>query len=591
MIRTIYSALLIVGVSMPAVAQTKSSSARDESLNLQIRTYLSRLEGFGFSGAMLVVKDGKVLAESYHGLADRRNKVPASSDTIFGTGSVTKQFTGAAILALESDGKLRVTDPISKYFQNVPEDKAGITIHHLLTHTAGLAGGYGGDYEKVSRDEIIKRAMSEELQSSPGERHAYSNAGYSLAAAIVEIVSGKSIDAFSRERLFRPAGMNSTGYFFPQESEKRMARGYRGGVDSERTERKAALDGDLWNLLGNGGVYSTIGDMHKWMIALEQGKVLSKEAKEKFFHPHQLAIANYRNSGHPLYYSYGWYVGKQPSGQTLIWHLGGDGIENFAVRWHKDDRRLIIYASNVSEFHDPVYPVPAVERILAGEKVEMPPRVTPIAAKKLSEYEGKYRAGSGASLIVEAKDSFLELRGEGQEAFSFITSRQWEREAKLDALNARTAEAVENSRTRKYESLLKMFGPDMTVERLGDFEALFWKKRHEAHGEYVRTRVLGTIPSSRRAYVGTTVVAIDFERGTTYREYLWTPEGTIGDLGPILSPPSTRYYPTSDKCFVAFDPALAATTKFCIERGGSVMRLDTGIELKKLAPTPPEPKD
>jgi CubicO group peptidase (beta-lactamase class C family) len=568
-------------------AEAKQTPISNRNLNEQIHTYLSRLEGFGFSGGVLVAQDGKILVESYHGLADRRKNFSASSDTIFGTGSVTKPINALAILALESDGKLNVTDPISKYLKNVPEDKTGITIHHLLTHTSGLAMGFGGDYEKVSREELIRRAMSSKLLSQPGERHAYSNAGYSLLAAIVEIVSGKSIDTFSRERLFRPAGMTSTGYFFPEEMTPRLARGYRDGVDSERTEKKAALDGDLWNLLGNGGIYSTLGDMYKLMKELEQGKLLKKDSLQKYFRPHAVAIPNYRNSGTPLYYSYGWYVWKQPSGKTLIWHLGGDGIENFAVRWHRDDRRLVIYASNVSEFHDPVYPVPAIERILAGETIEMPPQVIPLNREQLMEFAGKYRADSGAILSVEAKDSFLRLEGEGQEAFSFITDRKWQNEAKLEALNARTAEAVENSRTGKYDVLLKMFGQNMTEERLGEFETLFWKKRHDLHGDYVKTRVLGTIPSRRRGYVGTTIVAIDFQRGVTYREYLWTPEGTIGDLGPIEAPPSIRYFPVSDKCFAAFEPAQAVTTTVCFDKregtgiAETIMQLDNDIELKK----------
>jgi CubicO group peptidase (beta-lactamase class C family) len=587
MFQAILSAVLIIIFLINGVIAAFPNKTTDKNLSGQIRTYLTRLEGFGFSGGMLAAQDGKILVESYHGLANRRKKISASSDTIFGTGSVTKQFTAAAVLALESDGKLRTSDLVSKYFKSVPEDKANITIHHLLTHMSGLVIGFGGDYEKVSREELIHRALSSKLQSPPGERHSYSNAGYSLLAAIVEIASGKSIDDFQRERLFRPAGMTSTGYFFPLETEKRLARGYRDGVDSERTEKKATLDGDFWNVLGNGGVYSTLSDMHKWMAALDEGRVLKKEARQKFFQPHEIAIPNYRNSGNPLYYSYGWYVWKQPSGKTLIWHLGGDGIENFAVRWHKDDRRLVIYASNVSEFHDPVYPVPAIERILAGETVEMPPQVMPLNREQLSDYAGRYRAESGAILSVEASDSFLKLEGEGQEAFSFITNRKWQKEANLDALNARTEEAVENSRTRKYEALLKMFPQNMTLDRLGEFETLFWKKRHDRHGNYVKTRVLGTLPSSTRGYVGRTIVAIDFERGSTYREYFWTPEGTIGDLGPIESPPSMKYFPVSDKCFAAFEPAQAVTTTVCFEKRtedeitATVMQEEKKADLKK----------
>lgn len=103
-------------------------------------------------------KDVKVILRSAHGFVKRQT--PVRIDTIFDIGSITKQFTAAAILKLESDGTLRVTDPIAKYLKTVPGDKAGITIHRLLTHTSGLEMDFGGDYEKVSFEELVSRAMA-----------------------------------------------------------------------------------------------------------------------------------------------------------------------------------------------------------------------------------------------------------------------------------------------------------------------------------------------------------------------------------------------------------------------------------------------
>jgi CubicO group peptidase (beta-lactamase class C family) len=588
--QAIFTAVLIAGFLASAITPESSGQSDNKNLSQQIRNYLSRLEGYGFSGAILVAKDGKILVESAHGLADRREKSPVRMDTIFDIGSITKQFTAAAILILESDGKLRVTDPISKYLENVPEDKAGITLHHLLTHTSGLAMGFGGDYEKVSRQALVSRAMASELQSPPGQRHAYSNAGFSLLAATVEVISGQSYETFLRERLFRPAQMTSSGYFFSEQTMRRLARGYRDGEDwGIGAQRAAATGADFWNLLGNGGIHSTLGDLYKWVTALERGKVLTKEAREKFFRPHVLVYANYRNSNSPLHYAYGWYVWKQPSGKTLIFHLGGNGVFNAAVRYHVDDSAVVVYASNVSEFHDPRYPVPAIERMLAGGTVQMPPKVLLLQQQQLTGYAGRYGAASGASLLVEAKGPFLEVKGEGQEAFSLVTSGLWQKDATLEALNVRTAEVVENSRTRKYEALLKEYGLETTLERLAEFETSFWKKRHAAHGEYVRTRVLGTIPSRSKAFIGTTIVAIDFERGTTYREYLWTPAGKIGDLGPLSSAPSTRYFPESANCFVKFEPAEAmVSSRICLEKKDAdgvsaiISQGEKRVELKKL---------
>jgi CubicO group peptidase (beta-lactamase class C family) len=583
------ASVLVASLLVNVCAQELGRPINNKNLSEQIRVYLSRLEGFGFSGAMLVAKDGKIILQSANGLADKRRRIPVRTDTIFDIGSITKQFTAAAILMLETDGKIRVTDSIAKYFKALPEDKAGITIHHLLTHTSGLAMGFGGDYEKLSRQDMVRQVMASKLQSPPGERHAYSNVGFSLLAAIVEIASGQSYETYLHERLFRPAGMTSSGYAFSSETVSRLARGYQDGADwGIGSEKAAVTGGDFWNLIGNGGIHSTIGDLYKWVVALEQGKVLTKEARQKFFQPHVLVYANYRNSNSPLYYAYGWYVWKLPSGKTLIFHLGGNGVFNAAVRYHVDDRAVVVYASNVSDFHDPGYPVPAIERMLAGEVVAMPPKVLPLNQQQLEKYEGQYRAASGAVLAVEESNSSLKVQGEGQEAFSLVARNVWRKDTTLEALNVRTAEVVENSRTRKYEALLKAYGLETTLEGLAEFETLFWKKRYDRYGDYLRTRILGTLPLSSGAFMGRTIVAIDFQRGTAYREYLWTSEGKIGDVGPLLSSPSARYFPESANCFVKFEPAKAVvSSRICFEKsgtGGIVATFTQGevrVELKR----------
>jgi CubicO group peptidase (beta-lactamase class C family) len=589
MFKALFMAVSLTALLIGGVAQEQGKKEHNKDLPRQIRNYLSLLEGFGFSGSMLVAKDGKVLVESAYGLADKQKNIAFRTETIFDIGSVSKQFTAAAVLILESDGKLSVADPISKYLKGVPDNKAGITIHQLLTHTSGLAMDFGGDYEKVTRDMIVERAMASELRSPPGQRHAYSNAGYSLLAAIVEIASGENFENFLRRRVFRPAGMTSSGYFFTESMTSRLARGYKNGEDwGIGVDKAAATGGDFWNLIGNGGIHSTVGDMYKWVHALGQGKVLTSEALAKFFGPHVLVNANYLRSNSPLYYAYGWYVWKRPK-KTLIFHLGGNGVFNAAVRYHVDDRSVVIYSSNVSEFHDPDYPVPAIERILEGEAVRTPPKLVSLTPERLAQFTGKYQAASGALLTIEAKNAFLRVEGEGQEALRFVANNLWQSDPSLELLNASTAAAVENSRTHRYDALLKAYGPDMTAERLAEFEALFWQKRHDRYGEYLRTRILGTLPLRSRTPANRTIAAIDFERGTVYREYLWTPEGKIGDLGPILAAPSSRYFPETAGCFVKFEPAQAlVVSRICFEKRGNgeavatIVEGERRAELKKL---------
>jgi len=110
---------------------------------------LSKLAESGFSGVLLVAKDSQIVIAKGYGLANREKQLPFTTATVFDIGSITKQFTGAAIAKLAMQGKLRADDKLSKYFGNVPPDKAEITLDHLLTHSAGLQGDFGGDYEEA----------------------------------------------------------------------------------------------------------------------------------------------------------------------------------------------------------------------------------------------------------------------------------------------------------------------------------------------------------------------------------------------------------------------------------------------------------
>jgi CubicO group peptidase (beta-lactamase class C family) len=557
MVRAVRSARLAVG----AMLVLPSCVAAQETPASRITAYLSRLESYGYSGVVMVARGDSVIVHRAYGLADQKRKIPMRTDHLFDMGSVTKQFTAAAIVALEEDGKLRVTDSIGKYFANLPADKRGITMHHLLTHTSGLAMDFGGDYERVTRDEVVRRSLASELRSPPGERHAYSNAGYSLLGAVVEIVSGQPLDSFMQERLFRRAGMTSSSYF-PRDTQ-RVVRGYRRGVDMEIAERAAATGGEMWNLIGNGGLHSTLADMHRWMRALEQDRLFSRAARDKMLRPHALHSSDYRGTG-SLHYAYGWYVSKLTNGRTIVWHLGGNGTLNTAVRWHVDDGTLVLHASNTSEFHDPTHPVPVIERLLAGERVNFPPTVIALGSEELARYAGRYRLKDDI-ITVEVKDGFLRLRGEGQSAFWFVTRSEWEKDTVLDAWLDRTAMLVEQSRTRQWEELRKSFGSQTTVQGLADFETTFWRKRHGAHGSYVRTRPIGTEPAGA-PFVARSIVAIDFERGTTVREYFWTKDGVVEDLGPLDDTPLSRqYYPITPDCFAAVAPQVGKASQICFE--------------------------
>lgn len=177
-------------------SKSENSTIVRGALGLKLDEFLSRAEKFGYNGIVLAARNGKVILKKAYGYADRENGIPLTTATRFPIASEEKIFTAAAILKLEEQGKLKVSNSIAEYFDNVPEDKRAITIHHLLTHSAGLPTYTGADGELLSRDELVKRTMSAKLPSAPGEKYFYSNPSYSLLAVIVEKASGKTFDEF-----------------------------------------------------------------------------------------------------------------------------------------------------------------------------------------------------------------------------------------------------------------------------------------------------------------------------------------------------------------------------------------------------------
>ncbi|MEU5895129.1 serine hydrolase domain-containing protein [Streptomyces venezuelae] len=275
------------------------------------------------------------------GLADHARRTPATCDTVYDVMSITKQFTAAAVLKLETAGELRVTDRIDRYLGPVPEDKRGITLHQLLTHTAGLPEGLGDDYEPVSRAEMLDEAMKARLRSVPGEEFHYSNVGYSLLAAVVEEASGQSYERFLSERLFRPAGMTRTGYVLPDWDRAQVAVEYNrhGRAQGRPMDHPWAPDGPYWNLHGNGGMLSTARDMFRWHRALTGDTILSEEAKRKLFAP-RVRVPELDGS-----YGYGWVVVDSDDGR-VAWHDGGNDWSLATAAEYRRGRVMVFWVSN-----------------------------------------------------------------------------------------------------------------------------------------------------------------------------------------------------------------------------------------------------
>jgi CubicO group peptidase (beta-lactamase class C family) len=186
---------------------------QENEIPKHIDDYLTNSVSNGYSGAVLIAKGGEIILSKGYGWADKNKKIPNKPSTVFNIGSVTKQFTAAAILKLMESNKLNTSDNLIKYFPQAPSDKQNITIHQLLTHTSGISPQTGGfRYNEATKVQFIKECLESELMYAPGTKHTYANANYILLAAIVEGVSQQEYETFLRENLWNPLDMNHTGY-------------------------------------------------------------------------------------------------------------------------------------------------------------------------------------------------------------------------------------------------------------------------------------------------------------------------------------------------------------------------------------------
>jgi CubicO group peptidase (beta-lactamase class C family) len=266
------SVLLLAALAIsPLAAQSDAAAAA------RIDSGLRALQDKGFSGVVRVDRNGKTLLEKGYGLANRAANTPFTPQTVVQIGSNTKDFTIVALLQLHERGRLNIRDSLSKFFRAAPADKRNITLWQLANHTGGFPIGLGGDFDQVTRDEFIDRAMKRPLLFEPGSREQYSNTGYALLAAVIELVSGRTYDEFIRDNILAPLGLKQTGFLLPAFDSGRLAHGYKSGEDmGDILSKPHAADGPYWNLRGNGGMLSTVGDMAAFYRALFETNILLK---------------------------------------------------------------------------------------------------------------------------------------------------------------------------------------------------------------------------------------------------------------------------------------------------------------------------
>ena len=304
---------------------------------LMVDQYLSQQKEA--SGFFMVGSEGKILLEKGLGYANREMKIPFDHNTLYSIGSITKPFTATAILLLMERGLIDPKDSITKYFKEVPDDKQGITLHQLLTHSAGLSGAIGDDYEIIRAEDFQKQVWDTPLLFAPGQGYSYSNVGYSLLGMIIEKVSGENYSDFLEKNIFNPARMITAGYNNTNADYLKLAHGYYQDGGDWGTAKDKKWDGNepSWNLKANGGILMSASDMYQWYLALRNSIVLKPETLKLQITPHV------KEGEMDSYYGYGYAVSQDGE---VVEHNGGNRVFKADFRWYPKSDLFLISVSN-----------------------------------------------------------------------------------------------------------------------------------------------------------------------------------------------------------------------------------------------------
>jgi CubicO group peptidase (beta-lactamase class C family) len=444
---------------------------------------------------------------------------------------------------------LKTDDLISKYLGEFPADKAGITIHHLLTHTAGLKldAGDVGINPATAPDEFIRKVKDATLLSAPGEKYSYSNLGYGLLAIIIEKISGQSWQNYLKKNILKPAGLSQT-ILYGDALPDSLARGYLGNSEEDlQLEAPFTLerpDSYVWRkyTIGSGGIYSTTGDLYKWWQTLHSNKILSEDARRKMF------------SIQAGTQGYGWNINSTQNEITRIYRGGLRGSYQSMLGYYPKENALLIYAlnKNVSEISSLWAGVAwsNLEKMILGKDYVVPPAIVSATPNNLGRYAGKYELPSGEGFEVWVENNSLRVGAIGQSAINFLAyPQQIPPPFQKDVGEA--GKQVVDLLSKNDFSQLKSAGY-LAEKDLPVLQAR-WKTWMNTTGELKSFQVTGVSPGSGnnpRAFV-----KLNGEKSSLVVRLLWNwgQRRLIAWGDNIPLPVITKLLPESETSFVNFD--------------------------------------
>ena len=332
--------LLTLVAVLVGPGQDATRLAEEAKIEAVVQKFMRQPGAVGLSVA--VGRGEELVYERAQGFADLEFTVNADPETMFRIGSVTKQFTAAAIVWLSERGKLSIDDPLVKFLPDYPRG-GDITLRHLLTHTGGVPNytNLGPKWETVvarelAHEELVALWLDLPLDFEPGTKWNYSNSGYYLLGMVIEKASGQAYDEFLRDAFFDPLKLTRTRYDSNGEVLLNRAQGY------------GFAEGKFWNdqLIGMsqpgaaGALISTAGDLVRWQLALASGKVVSKESYAEMTLPYMLA------DGRETQYGFGLMLAPF-AGKPCVAHGGGIfGFNSFLAHWPESQLSVAVISNS-----------------------------------------------------------------------------------------------------------------------------------------------------------------------------------------------------------------------------------------------------
>lgn len=406
-------ALLVLAACAPAPAGTEgggtaSVGSAPPELLAKIDSIIETpiREGKLIGGSVAVVRGADTIVRTQYGYADAELEIPTPARAVYEIGSVTKQFTGVAIMQLVEQGKVDLDADVTTYLPDLPTRGRKVPVRRLLDHTSGIKGYTEMPkarplfHRSVPKDSIVAMFMAEPWDFAPGEEEIYNNSAFYLAGLIIEKVSGTSYEQYVKEHLFDRAGMTDSYYCSERALQKGKVKGY--DSDSAGPILRAPIS-HAWPYAA-GSLCSTVSDLVKWNAALHRdGRILGPEAYAEFIRPGQL------NDGTTLGYAKGIAVYDRLGRRAL--HHGG-GINGFLSEnlYFPDESLSVVVLFNTAGPASPDDAAMAIAEAVLGAPADDAKPFEGDLARLAGVYAGKGR-GRPTELTFEAADNVLTVKG------------------------------------------------------------------------------------------------------------------------------------------------------------------------------------